>query len=99
MRGAAEVRDQLLTKMLKLGIPLVSEEHELSENIRKCIISGFFMQIVHKEKANYYMTLKEKQHVALHPSSVVMRPDWCVYHDYVLTTKKFIRTVSAINPE
>ncbi|CAG9334012.1 unnamed protein product [Blepharisma stoltei] len=99
MRGAAEIRDQLVVKMNKLDIPIISNKHNISENIRKCIISGFFMQVVHKEKANFYMTLKEKQHVALHPSTGVMRPDWAVYHEYVLTSKKYIRIVSSINPE
>ena len=27
------------------------------------------------------------------------KPEWCVYHEFVLTSKNYIRTVSEINPE
>lgn len=101
MRAAAEIRDQLLVKFHKLGLEVVaSPEKKKSENIRKCITSGFFMQVACKEKANFYMTLKEKQLVTIHPSTTLaFRPEWVLYHEYILTSKNYIRTVSLINPE
>ena len=77
MRAAAEIRDQLLVKYNKLGLEIItSENKKRSEAIRKCITSGFFMQIAFKEKANFYMTLKEKQIVAIHPSTTLaFRPE------------------------
>jgi pre-mRNA-splicing factor ATP-dependent RNA helicase DHX15/PRP43 len=100
MRAAAEIREQLLTKFLRLGLELVSEENKKSERVRKCVTSGFFMQIACKEKNNFYLTLKEKQLVALHPSTTLaFRPEWVLYHEYILTNKNYIRTVSIINPQ
>lgn len=46
------------------------------------------------------MTLKDDQIVAIHPSSVLdHKPEWCVYHEFVLTTKNYIRTVTDVEPE
>jgi len=99
MRAAAEVREQLSIKFEKLGLVELSEEHKKSERIRKCIVSGFFAQVACKEKNNFYMTLKEKQLVAMHPSTTLaFRPEWVLYHEYILTSKNYIRTVSIINP-
>jgi pre-mRNA-splicing factor ATP-dependent RNA helicase DHX15/PRP43 len=40
------------------------------------------------------------QAVAIHPSSVVdYKPEFCLYHEIVLTTKNWIRTVTGIKPE
>ncbi|OMJ88889.1 hypothetical protein SteCoe_2554 [Stentor coeruleus] len=99
MRAAAEIRDQLLVKFNKLGLQVLSEERGRSENIRKCICSGFFTQVACKEKSSIYATLKEKQCVAIHPSTTLaFRPEWVLYHEYILTSKNYIRTVSIINP-
>ena len=99
MRAAAEIREQLLVKFQRLGLQVISEEAKRSERIRKCIVSGFFMQIACREKNNFYMTLKEKQLVALHPSTTMaFRPEWVLYHEYILTNKNYIRTVCCINP-
>jgi pre-mRNA-splicing factor ATP-dependent RNA helicase DHX15/PRP43 len=99
MKAASEIRDQLLIKYNKLGLTLLLQEKGRSENIRKCITSGFFMQVANKEKNNFYMTLKEKQIVAIHPSTTfAFRPEWVLYHEYILTSKNYIRTVSVINP-
>ena len=38
--------------------------------------------------------------VALHPSSALdHKPDFVVYHEVVLTSKNYIRTVSDVKPE
>ncbi len=40
-------------------------------NIRKALVSGFFMQVGHLEKTDHYLTLKDNQIVQLHPSTVL----------------------------
>ena len=36
----------------------------------------------------------------IHPSSVLQhQPAWCIYHEFVLTSKHFIRTVTDVKPE
>ena len=58
------------------------------------------MQTAHLEKAGHYLTLKDDQVVALHPSTVLEnKPEWVLYHEFVLTTKNYIRTVTEIDPE
>jgi len=38
--------------------------------------------------------------VSIHPSSVLdIKPPWVIYADFVLTSKNFIRTVTAIECE
>jgi pre-mRNA-splicing factor ATP-dependent RNA helicase DHX15/PRP43 len=45
------------------------------------------------------LTLKDNQVVAIHPSaSLDHKPEWCIYHEFVLTTKNYIRTVMEIDP-
>ena len=52
------------------------------------------------EKAGHYKTLKDNQTVLLHPSRALdLKPEWCVYHEFVLTSQNYIRIVSEIQPE
>ena len=38
--------------------------------------------------------------VSIHPSSVLDRkPEWCLFNEFVLTTKNYIRTVTDVRPE
>lgn len=46
------------------------------------------------------MTVKDSQVVAIHPSSTIdHRPEWVLYHEFVLTKKNYIRTVTEIKGE
>jgi len=69
-------------------------------SIRKALTSGFFMQLAHLEKTGLYLTVKDNQVVALHPSSVLdHKPEWVLYHEFVLTSKNYIRTVTSVRGE
>lgn len=38
--------------------------------------------------------------MAIHPSSTLdHKPEWCMYNEFVLTSKNYIRTVTEIQPE
>lgn len=38
--------------------------------------------------------------MALHPStSIDHKPEWCIYHEFVLTSKNYIRTITEVQPE
>ena len=55
------------------------------------------MQVAHLERTGHYLTVKDNQVVALHPSTCLdSKPEWVAYNDFVLTTKNFIRTTTAI---
>ena len=44
--------------------------------------------------------MKDNQAVFLHPStSLEGKPDWVMYHEFVLTSKNYIRTVTNIKGE
>lgn len=65
-------------------------------NIRKCLASGLFMQVAHLQRQGHYLTAKDNQVVAIHPSSVLdQKPAWIVFQDFVLTSRNFVRTVTA----
>ena len=58
------------------------------------------MQVAHLQKQGHYLTVKDHQVVALHPSSVLDgKPAWIVFQDFVLTTRNFVRTVSTVRVE
>ncbi len=46
------------------------------------------------------MTVKDMQAVAIHPSSAIdHKPEFCLYHEFVLTTKNYIRIVTDVRGE
>ena len=86
-------------------IDLVStpfEDKKYYENIRRALVAGFFMQIAKKESTgkSMYTTVKDNQHVLLHPSTVLSHDaEWVLYNEFVLTTKNYIRTITAVKAE
>jgi len=103
MKSAESVREQLKRTMERLNIQMVSSDFHDKEyypNIRKCLVSGFFMQVAHLEKSGHYLTIKDNQVVALHPSTCLShKPEWVLYNEFVLTSKNFVRTVTQVRGE
>ncbi|PUU82033.1 P-loop containing nucleoside triphosphate hydrolase protein [Tuber borchii] len=104
LQNADNVRAQLQRIMERLDIQLVStdfSEKTYYENIRKALVSGFFMQVAMKNSSGKaYTTVKDNQDVLIHPSTALEKESpWVVYNEFVLTTKSFIRTVTHIRPE
>lgn len=103
MKAADDVRTQLARIMKKLNIPLVSTEFTSKDyyvNIRKALVAGYFMQVAHLERTGHYLTVKDNQVVALHPSTCIdSKPEWVLYNEFVLTSKNYIRTVTEVAPE
>lgn len=100
MRAAGLVREQLEQKMLTQGIEFVDDPRHVSEHLRKCVLYGSFLHIAHQERANHYQTVKEAQVVALHPSTTLLgKPEWVMYFEYVFTTRNYIRTLSPVEGE
>ncbi|KAG6833159.1 DEAH-box ATP-dependent RNA helicase prp43 [Tephrocybe sp. NHM501043] len=100
---ADNVRAQLQRTMEKFDVELVSlsDERKLYVNVRQALVCGFFMQVAHKEgeKGNY-LTVKDNQVVALHPScGLDSQPEWVIFNEFVLTTHHYIRTVSDVKAE
>ncbi|EER08242.1 ATP-dependent RNA helicase, putative, partial [Perkinsus marinus ATCC 50983] len=100
MKSAENVRAQLKRLTDRVGLKALSlarNHPDFTNNIRKCILSGFFMQVAHLQKAGVYLTTREHQVVMLHPSTVIQhKPEWVLYHELVLTAKNYIRTVMTV---
>ena len=56
--------------------------------------------MAHLQKQGHYLTVKDNQVVAIHPSSVLdSKPPWILFEEFVLTTRNFVRTVTAVRLE
>merc|ERR1719461_2556911 len=97
LKSADNVRNQLSNIMRRQKIELVSTKwnsNDYYDNLRKSLVEGFFMQVAHQESNGHYLTIKDNQPVQLHPSTCLThKPQWVLYHEFVLTTQNFIRTV------
>ncbi|ESO90300.1 hypothetical protein LOTGIDRAFT_206726 [Lottia gigantea] len=103
LKSADNVRQQLARIMDRFSLRRASTDFNSRDyyiNIRKALVSGFFMQVAHLERTGHYLTAKDNQIVQLHPSTVLdHKPEWVIYNEFVLTTKNYIRTVTDIKPE
>ncbi|KAL4890182.1 P-loop containing nucleoside triphosphate hydrolase protein [Aspergillus ambiguus] len=105
LQSADNVRMQLLRIMEREELEMIStpfEDKKYYENIRRALCAGFFMQVAKKESQgkSMYTTIKDNQNVLLHPSTVLgWDAEWVLYNEFVLTTKNYIRTVTAVKPE
>ncbi|PYI11176.1 pre-mRNA splicing factor ATP-dependent RNA helicase PRP43 [Aspergillus sclerotiicarbonarius CBS 121057] len=105
LQSADNVRMQLLRIMEREELEMIStpfEDKKYYENIRRALCAGFFMQVAKKEAQgkNMYLTIKDNQNVLLHPSTVLgHEAEWVLYNEFVLTTKNYIRTITAVKPE
>lgn len=104
LSSADNVRAQLKRIMDTNQLELVStpfEDKNYYNNIRRALLSGFFMQVAMKESSGkVYKTVKDDQAVMIHPSTVLRTEfDWVLYNEFVLTSKQYIRTCTGIRPE
>ncbi|GMF02989.1 unnamed protein product [Ambrosiozyma monospora] len=104
LKSADNVRWQLSKLMERYDIELNSgdfDDPNYYTNIRKALTAGFFMQVAkRKSTGKGYITVKDSQEVLIHPSTVLGQQDeWVIYNEFVLTSKNYIRTVTAIRPE
>ncbi|KAJ3343657.1 hypothetical protein HDU91_000350 [Kappamyces sp. JEL0680] len=103
LKQAENVRVQLeryLYRYFPKPPPVDMDDKTYYQNIRKALCAGFFMQVGHLERNGKYLTIKDNQQVLLHPSTCIgSKPEWVMYNEYVLTSKNYIRTCTAIRPE
>lgn len=108
LKAADDIRSQLTKILQKLNIPtpqtinyLLEIKTKRTEKITKCMIAGYFSHVAHLEPQGYYFTVKDHQLVAIHPSSIMsgVKPVWVIYHEFVLTNKNYVRTVSKFDPK
>lgn len=98
MKRAQDVRKQLLTIMDRFKLDIISCGRNYKK-VCRAIVSGFFMNVAKKDPTEGYRTMVEGQPVYIHPSSALFNqnPDWVLYHELVMTTKEYMRSVMAID--
>ena len=108
MKAIDNVRNQLgdILKKMNIIVPENDYNNEIKgkreKRILKSLIAGYFAQVAHLETAGYYITVKDNQYVFIHPSSYLhgsRKATWVLFHEFVLTSKNYIRTVTEIQPE
>ncbi|ODQ56063.1 DUF1605-domain-containing protein, partial [Saitoella complicata NRRL Y-17804] len=69
--------------------------------VRQALCSGFFRNAAKKDPQEGYKTLIEGTPVYIHPSSALFgKPaEWVIYHDILMTSKEYMREVTAIEPK
>lgn len=73
------------------------DERILSDNVRRSLVCGFFMQVARKGEHGEYETIKDKQAVALDPScGVDPSAEYVLFNEFVLTMRPYIRNVSEV---
>lgn len=99
MRRAQDVRKQLLGIMERYSQRIVSCAPKF-DAVRKAICAGFFTHAAKRDAQEGYKSVVENQPVFIHPSSALFNksPEWVIYHELVLTTKEYMREVTAIEP-
>ena len=98
LKSAEDIKEQLKRNLTKVGGQLVSDSRNVSEGVRKALLCGFFLHVASIDKNTVYNTVATSDPVMLHPSTVIdNKPEWVFYNEFVLTAKKFIRTVSAVD--
>ncbi|KAH9828688.1 P-loop containing nucleoside triphosphate hydrolase protein [Rhodofomes roseus] len=100
MRRAQDVRKQLLGIMDRYKHDIISAGRDYNR-VRRAICSGYFRHAAKKDPQEGYKTLVEGTPVYIHPSSALFNrnPEWCIYHELILTTREYCHNVTAIEPK
>ncbi|CAI2349570.1 unnamed protein product [Caenorhabditis sp. 36 PRJEB53466] len=99
---ADNVRSQLVRLLKRFEIPKISCKGLLnaSENIRRCLVTGFFSQAAKYHYTGKYMTVKEEFAFNMYKGSSIMfkkdYPPWVIFTEVMQDS---IRDVTVIEPE
>jgi pre-mRNA-splicing factor ATP-dependent RNA helicase DHX15/PRP43 len=101
LKSADSIRKQLERIVRREGLELNSlglDHPDYYSNIRRALLSGYFMQVAYKSgKGGSYLTVKDQQLVTLHPSCGIKHaPDWVMYNEFVLTKQQYIRDCTVV---
>lgn len=97
---ACSVRDQIRGHMIRLGLPMRSSDN--LENIRKCVVYGFFANAAQVQPDGTYQSVRGGPLLHVHPNSCFFRgtkPHWLVYGQLTFTSKAFISENTPVSPD
>uniref|UniRef100_A0A914WHZ1 RNA helicase n=1 Tax=Plectus sambesii TaxID=2011161 RepID=A0A914WHZ1_9BILA len=98
LKRGQDIRKQLLGIMDRHKLDMISAGRDV-QRVQKAICSGFFRNAAKKDPQEGYRTLVDGQNVYIHPSSALFQhqPEFVVYHELIMTTKEYMREVTAID--
>ncbi|XP_048876772.1 ATP-dependent RNA helicase DQX1 isoform X2 [Brienomyrus brachyistius] len=110
LRLAVTIRAQLLDVMQRIELPISAPAFGCQENInniKRALISGFFLKVAYDvDDSGNYLLLTHRHVAHLHSfSSYLCRrpcpnpPSWVLYHDFTISHDNCICTVSEIQPQ
>ena len=99
MKRARDIRDQLNELCQRVEIEVNTDPCPDETLVLKAFTAGFFFNTARLHKSGFYRTVKNAHSVLIHPSSSIYKEHarWVIYHELVLTTKEYMRQVSAID--
>ncbi|XP_058472695.1 ATP-dependent RNA helicase DQX1 [Solea solea] len=110
LRLAAVIRAELLEVLQRIELPVSPPAFGCQDNctnIKRALISGFFLKVAHDvDGLGNYLLLTHRHVAHLHPfSSYLCRqpspahPSWVLYHEFTISHDNCIRIASEVHPQ
>ncbi|XP_034023852.1 probable ATP-dependent RNA helicase DHX40 isoform X2 [Thalassophryne amazonica] len=107
LKSAFSVETQLREILLRLqqrDFPVETFDGKKNELFRRCLCTGYFSNVARRSVGKVFCTMDgHGSMVHVHPSSSLfdqeMELDWVVFHDVLVTSRVYIRTVCPIRYE
>uniref|UniRef100_A0A1A7YSE1 DEAQ box RNA-dependent ATPase 1 n=1 Tax=Iconisemion striatum TaxID=60296 RepID=A0A1A7YSE1_9TELE len=110
LRLAVVIRAELLDVMQRIELPVSPPafgSQDNCTNIKRALLSGFFLRVAHDVDGSGNYLLLTHRHVAhLHPFSSYLRlqpspspPSWVLYHEFTISSDNCICIASEVHPQ
>uniref|UniRef100_A0A8C5UEQ5 RNA helicase n=1 Tax=Malurus cyaneus samueli TaxID=2593467 RepID=A0A8C5UEQ5_9PASS len=96
---------EITTKLKQLpDFPKETFEGSRTEILRRCLCAGYFINVARRSAARTFCTMDGHGSIVyIHPSSTLYNQetllDWIIFHDVVVTSKIYVRTVCPVRYE
>ncbi|CAB1348950.1 unnamed protein product [Coregonus sp. 'balchen'] len=96
-----QLREILLRLQQKRDFPMEKFDGNKSELFRRCLCAGYFTNVARRSVGKVFCTMDgHGSMVHIHPSSTLFdqepQLDWVIFHDLLVTSRIYIRTVCPI---
>jgi len=102
LNAARSIRNQLFDISTFQNLESPDELDDTNVNISRAFAYGFFLNSAQLGNNGLYQTIKGLNEVEIHPSSCLTgtrHPRFCIFHQLVMTSKKFMKTVIKVEPK
>nr|XP_061828730.1 probable ATP-dependent RNA helicase DHX40 [Nerophis lumbriciformis] len=99
-----QLRDILLRLQKRRDFPVEKFDGNKNELFRRCLCTGYFTNVARRSVGKVFCTMDgHGSMVHIHPSSSLfeqeMELDWILFHDVLVTSRVYVRTVCPIRYE